>query len=56
MDFERTDKYMYSKIVEWDEVEIIEQKKCFHWKMENALECLVTARGRSGLIGVAAEI
>ena len=27
MDFERTDKYMYSKIVEWDEVEIIEQKK-----------------------------
>ena len=29
MDFERTDKYMYSKIVEWDEVEIIEQKKIF---------------------------
>ena len=29
MDFERTDKYMYSKIVEWEEVEIIEQKKMF---------------------------
>ncbi len=27
MDFERTDKYMYSKYVEWDEVEIIEERK-----------------------------
>lgn len=25
--FERTDKYMYSKSVEWDEVEIIEERK-----------------------------
>lgn len=29
MDFERTDKFMYSKMVEWEEVEIIEQKKMF---------------------------
>lgn len=29
MDFKRTDKYMYSKIVEWDEVEIVEEKKMF---------------------------
>ncbi|MEW5548612.1 hypothetical protein ABGT24_07375 [Peribacillus frigoritolerans] len=27
MDFERTDKYMYSKYVDWDEVEIIEERK-----------------------------
>ncbi|KQU23299.1 hypothetical protein ASG65_02935 [Bacillus sp. Leaf13] len=27
MGFERTDKYMYSKYVEWDEVEIIEERK-----------------------------
>ena len=27
MGFERTDKYMYSKSVEWDEVEIIEERK-----------------------------
>ncbi|MFD4818349.1 hypothetical protein [Peribacillus butanolivorans] len=27
MGFERTDKYMYSKYVEWDEVEIIEEMK-----------------------------
>ncbi|MCK1994119.1 hypothetical protein GW626_02185 [Peribacillus muralis] len=27
MDFERTDKYMYSKYVEWDEVEIVEERK-----------------------------
>ncbi|WP_339201297.1 hypothetical protein [Peribacillus sp. FSL P2-0133] len=27
MGFERTDKYMYSKSVEWDEVEIIEKRK-----------------------------
>ena len=27
MGFERTDKYMYSKYVNWDEVEIIEQRK-----------------------------
>ncbi|MFF2500728.1 hypothetical protein [Peribacillus sp. NPDC058075] len=26
MGFERTDKYMYSKSVEWDEVEIIEER------------------------------
>ncbi|PRS36078.1 hypothetical protein C6W19_15435 [Bacillus sp. RJGP41] len=25
--FERTDKYMYSKYVDWDEVEIIEERK-----------------------------
>ncbi|MEK4009638.1 hypothetical protein [Peribacillus sp. FSL M8-0224] len=27
MGFERTDKYMYSKSVKWDEVEIIEERK-----------------------------
>ncbi|MED3890101.1 hypothetical protein P4601_09165 [Peribacillus frigoritolerans] len=27
MGFKRTDKYMYSKSVEWDEVEIIEERK-----------------------------
>ncbi|MFJ7854714.1 hypothetical protein ACIQX3_18345 [Peribacillus frigoritolerans] len=27
MGFERTDKYMYSKSVEWDEVKIIEERK-----------------------------
>ncbi|CAH0178061.1 hypothetical protein [Peribacillus simplex] len=27
MGFQRTDKYMYSKSVEWDEVEIIEERK-----------------------------
>ncbi|MFJ7929757.1 hypothetical protein [Peribacillus sp. NPDC096448] len=27
MGFERTDKFMYSKSVEWDEVEIIEERK-----------------------------
>ncbi|MEF2097638.1 hypothetical protein V3595_23790 [Bacillus sp. CFBP9009] len=27
MGFERTDKYMYSKSVKWDEVEIIEKRK-----------------------------
>ncbi|MEC0274941.1 hypothetical protein [Peribacillus frigoritolerans] len=27
MGFERADKYMYSKSVEWDEVEIIEERK-----------------------------
>ncbi|QYF82697.1 hypothetical protein KY492_27890 [Brevibacterium sp. PAMC21349] len=27
MGFERTDKYMYSKSVEWDEVKIIEDRK-----------------------------
>jgi len=27
MGFERTDKYMYSKFVDWDEVEIIEERK-----------------------------
>ena len=27
MEFERTDKYMYSKYVDWDEVEIIEERK-----------------------------
>ncbi|MED3908469.1 hypothetical protein P4597_04615 [Peribacillus simplex] len=27
MGFERTDKYMYSKSVEWDEVEIIEERE-----------------------------
>ncbi len=27
MGFERTDKYMYSKSVEWDEVEIFEERK-----------------------------
>lgn len=27
MGLERTDKYMYSKSVEWDEVEIIEERK-----------------------------
>jgi hypothetical protein len=27
MDFERTDKYMYSKYVDWDQVEIIEERK-----------------------------
>ncbi|WP_057913943.1 hypothetical protein [Peribacillus muralis] len=32
MDFERTDKYMYSKSVEWDEVEIVEERK--HYSIE----------------------
>jgi hypothetical protein len=27
MGFERTDKYMYSKSVKWDEVEIFEERK-----------------------------
>ncbi|MED3833851.1 hypothetical protein [Peribacillus frigoritolerans] len=29
MGFERTDKYMYSKSVKWDEVEIIEERKLY---------------------------
>ncbi|MFJ7310604.1 hypothetical protein [Peribacillus frigoritolerans] len=29
MGFERTDKYMYSKSVEWDEVEIFEERKSY---------------------------
>ncbi len=29
MGFERTDKYMYSKTVEWNEVEIIEERNPF---------------------------
>ncbi|MED4633381.1 hypothetical protein P9443_10725 [Peribacillus frigoritolerans] len=29
MGFERTDKYMYSKSVEWDEMKIIEERKSY---------------------------
>ncbi|MFS0889799.1 hypothetical protein AB3M94_13365 [Peribacillus frigoritolerans] len=40
MGFERTDKYMYSKSVKWDEVEIFEERKPYTLDQFPDLKCL----------------